>query len=123
LRCLEREFLNLSLQLGRTIQCRHLADSPERLHGRVLHDLRPVPDQEDLDGRENDDDEERPVEPAAVGGAGQVEAEHDEDDEAGDDVDQHLEPQKVVDLLPDIVEVAVDAAEDVKLEDERVFLG
>ena len=28
----------------------------------------------------------------------------------------------MVDLLPHIVEVAVDAAEDVKLEDERVFL-
>ena len=48
------------------------------------------------------------------------EAEDDNQSDAGDKVDEDLEAKELVDLLADVVEVAVDAPENVELEEDWI---
>ena len=83
---------------------------------RVLHDLPPVAHQQQPEGGREHDDEEGPVELAGQRPGHRVEAEHGDHDHVGDHVGQHLEPEQRVHLLADVVQVAVDAAQDVQLD-------
>ena len=83
---------------------------------RVLHDLAPVAHQQQPEGGCEHDDEEGPVELAGQRPGHRVEPEHDDHDHVGDHVGQHLEPEQRVHLLADVVQVAVDAAQDVQLD-------
>ena len=107
--------------------------SPSLSH-RVLHDLGPVSDQHQPEGRAEHDHQERPVElpctenisfqskhlpppPLTIKSPSDgVESKHDEDDNVGDEVCQHLEPEEGVDLLAGVVKVTVDSSQDVKLD-------
>ena len=83
---------------------------------RILHDLAPVAHQQQPEGGCEHDDEEGPVELAGQRPGHRVEPEHDDHDHVGDHVGEHLEPEQRVHLLADVVQVAVDAAQDVQLD-------
>ena len=81
----------------------------------LLKYLPPVPNQEYFDCREEAEDEVRPVELLVHHGRGEEVAEHDDEDDAGDQVDQDLEAEQVVHLQGQGVQVCVDPAENVQL--------
>ena len=72
-------------------------------------------DEEYFDRREEREDEVRPVELLVHHGRREEVAEHDHEDDARDQVDQDLEPEQVVHLVGQRVQVGVDAPQDVQL--------
>jgi hypothetical protein len=72
--------------------------------------------QEDPDGRQDAENEVRPVELLVEHGSREEVSEHNDEDDTGNDVDQDLESQKVIDLVGQRSQVGVDSPQNVQLK-------
>ena len=76
--------------------------------------------QEDPDSGQDAEDKVGPVELLIKHGGREEVSEHDDEDDAGDDVDQDLESQKVIDLISQRSQVGVDSSQNVQLNQKQM---
>lgn len=72
--------------------------------------------EENLDCRQDKENQIRPIELLVNQSCGKEVSEHDDEDDAGDDVHQDLESHQVVAFVGKGVQIGVDSAKDVKLK-------
>ena len=85
------------------------------MSGLLLQKLSPVTDQENPQCGQQEQNQIGPIEFIIDHRGREKVAEHDHEDDAGDDLDQNLESQKMIRLMSQGVQIGVNSSQNVQL--------